>query len=135
MSKHRILSEKSKYYLPKETFLMVVHYCKQYPLWDDELSALTDTSKAIAYDTDRVQVSPDSDPTSELAIRRAGISQKKDMVDNTAKRVAGRMWKWLLLGVCYDYPYYYLAEHGIPCGKDLYYKLRRRFYYEIAKQV
>lgn len=135
MPKHRILSEKSKYYLPKETFLTVVHYCKQYPLWDEELSAMTDTSKAITYDQDRVQVSPDSDPTSELAIRRAGISKKKDMVDDTAKRVAGRIWKWLLLGVCYDYPYYYLAEHGIPCGKDLYYKLRRRFYYEISKQV
>ena len=135
MPKHRILSEKSKYYLPKETFLTVVHYCKQYPLWDEELSAMTDTSKAITYDQDRVQVSQDSDPTSELAIRRAGISKKKDMVDDTAKRVAGRIWKWLLLGVCYDYPYYYLAEHGIPCGKDLYYKLRRRFYYEISKQV
>ena len=135
MPKHRIMSEKSKYYLPKETFLTVVHYCKQYPLWDEELSAMTDTSKAITYDQDRVQVSPDSDPTSDLAVRRIEISKKKDVIDQTAQRVAGNLWNWIILGVCYDRPYYYLADKGIPCGKNLYYKLRRRFYYEMAKEI
>ena len=135
MSEHRTLSTKNKYYLPKETFLMVIHYCKQYPTWEAELEAMTDTGKAITYDQDRVQTSNDSDPTAGLAIRRAEICRKKEMIDQTAQEVAGDLWKWLVLGVCHDNPYYYLATCGIPCGKDLYYKLRRKFYFEMAKKV
>ena len=135
MTDHRILSQKNKYYVPKETFLTVVHYCKQYPSWEAELKAMTDTSRAITYDHDRVQSSGNSDPTARLAMRRAEISRKIDMIDETAKEVSGTLWKWLILGVCYDNPYYYLHQHGIPCGKDLYYNLRRKFYYEMSKRI
>lgn len=135
MSEHRVLSQKNKYYVPKETFLMVIHYCKQYPTWEAELSAMSDTSKAITYDHDRVQTSNDSDPTADLAMRRAEISRKKDMIDKTAKEVAGSLWKWLILGACHDNPYYHLQHCGIPCGKDMYYNLRRKFYYEMSKRI
>lgn len=135
MTKYRTLSKNNKYYLPKETFLTVIHYCKQYPEWEAELNACTDTVKAVAYDKDRVQTSLDSDATADLAIRRATISRKKDMVDKTAEEVGGMMYKWLILGVCFDTPYYQLKQRGIPCGKDMYYNLRRKFYYEIAKKV
>lgn len=135
MAEHRTLSTKNKYYLPKETFLMVIHYCKQYPTWKAELEAMTDTSRAITYDQDRVQTSNDSDPTSELAMRRAEISRKKELVEQTAKEVAGSMWHWLILGVCHDHPFHYLDHRGIPCGKDLYYKLRQKFYFEMAKKI
>lgn len=135
MSDKRTLSPKNKYYVPKETFLMVVHYCKQYPGWEAELSAMSDTSKGIAYDQDRVQASVSSDPTFELAVRREEISKKKDMIDKTAKEVAGNLWKWMILGACYDHPYYHLRHCGIPCGKDVYYALRRKFYFEMSKKI
>ncbi|MBR2255835.1 MAG: hypothetical protein IJ899_00530 [Blautia sp.] len=135
MTEHRTLSKQNKYYLPKETFLTVIHYCKQYPEWEAILNTNTDTVKAITYDKDRVQTSFDSDATADLAIRRAEISRKKDMIDQTAKDVGGSMWKWLILGVCFDSPYYRLAQQGIPCGKTYYYQLRRRFYYELAQLI
>ena len=28
-----------------------------------------------------------------------------------------------------------LMERGIPCGKDLYYLMRRKFYYEMAQRI
>ena len=135
MPQHRTPSEKSEYYVPKETFLMIIHYCKQYPAWVDELNALTDTSRAITYDSDRVQTSNDSDPTSDLAIRRAEISRKKEEVEQVAKEVAGDLHKWLILGVCHDYPYQQLEACGIPCGKNMYYHLRRKFYFELSKKI
>ena len=135
MSEHRVLSTKNKYYLPKETFLMVIHYCKQYPTWESELEALNGTNMGIAYDKVRVQTSNSYDSTAEIAVRRAEISRKKEVIDKTAQEVAGDLWHWLILGVCHDHPYYYLQHAGIPCGKDLYYKLRRIFYYEMAKKV
>ena len=137
MSDHRILSEQNQYYIPKETFLMLTHYCKQYPQWVDELNAMTDTSKAIRYDGDRVQTSMDGDPTSDLAMRRAEISRKKEMVDEVIELVAGHvnLNKWLQLGVCHDYTYFQLHELGLPCGRRYYYEMRRRFYWEMSRRV
>ncbi len=136
MGDHKPLSAKSKWYVPKEAFLTVIHFCKQYPEWKTELDALTNTSKGIAYDLDKVQGSGDSDPTADLAIRRAAISRKKDMIDHVAYEIGGEVFcDWLILGICHDYPFHYLQDNGIPCGKDLYYSMRRRFIYEMAKRI
>lgn len=135
MTEIRVPGRTSKYYLPKETFLTVVHFCRQYPYWTEDLEALTDACKGIAYDSDRVQTSGDSDSTSELGMKRAAISKKIDLVRDTAKAVAGSQYRWLILGCCYGKPYYALRHDGIPFGKDLYYKLRRRFYYELSQRV
>ena len=133
--RHELPSKKSKWYLPKETFLTVVHYCLQYPIWLEELKALEDTRKALVYDRDRVQASTDYDSTAETAMRRAAISAKKDMVEQTAQAVGADLSQWLLRGVGYDRPYYALRQEGMPCGRKLYYQLRRRFYYEMAKRI
>ena len=136
MSKHRPLKPSNKYFLPKETFLTVVHYCKQYPLWVEELAKTADTGRAIRYDQDRVQTSGNYDPTSETAIRRMELAKKKETIDNVAKMVAGNvMARWLINGVCHDRTFAALRADGIPCGKDLYYSLRRRFYFEMAKRI
>lgn len=136
MSEYRPLSAKNKWYVPKEAFLTVIHYCKQYPEWEAELAALTDTSKGIAYDSDRVQSSGDSDPTADLAIRRAGISHKKDVIDHVAYRIGGEPFqKWLILGICHGYPFHYMQTRGIPCGKKYYYEMRRRFIYEMSELI
>lgn len=135
MTEIRVPSRTSRYYLPKETFLTVVHFCRQYPYWTEDLEVLTDACKGIAYDSDRVQTSGDSDSTSELGMKRAAISQKIDLVRDTAKAVAGSQYRWLILGCCYGMPYYSLRHDGIPLGKDLYYKLRRRFYYELSQRI
>ncbi len=135
MPQHRELSVSNQYYVPKETFLMLIHYCKQYPAWVDELNAMTDTSKAITYDGDRVQTSADGDPTSELAMRRAEISRKVEQINEVAALVADNLHKWLILGVCHDYTYYQLQECGIPCGRGYYYQMRRRFYWEMSRRI
>ena len=134
ISQHRVPTEKSKYYIQKEVFLTTLHYCLQYPLWVAELNTVAD-NRSIRYDMERVQSSGNSDFVADTAIRRAEISRKKDGVDNVAKLVAGDLAQWIISGVCYDQTYYQLAQQGIPCGKDLYYKLRREFYYEMSKRI
>jgi hypothetical protein len=135
MSQYRIPAESSKYYVEKELYLTTVHFCRQYPSWLAELSIQPDTSKAITYDKERVQTSVSGDTTAEIAIRRAELSRKVKLVDDTASFIAGTMDKWLILGVCYGIPFYQLLERGIPCGKDLYYNMRRKFYHEMAQRI
>lgn len=135
MTKIRTPKPNSKFFLPKEVFLTTIHYCRQYPLWVAELEALTDASTGIAYDKDRVQTSSQYDSTSELGIRRAMMSRKVDLIRDTAKGVAGHQYIWLIQGCCYGKPYYALRQDGIPCGKNLYYSWRRRFYYELSQKI
>lgn len=135
MTMIRTPQPKSKYYLPKEVFLTTIHYCRQYPYWIEQLEAATDSSKGIAYDKDRVQSSGDYDSTSELAMKRLAMSTKIDLVKAMAKLVAGHQYYWLIQGCCYGKPYFVLKQDGIPYGKDLYYKQRRRFYYELSQRI
>lgn len=134
MSHYRVPSEKSPYYVPKEVYLTVVHYCLQYPLWKAELKA-TDGVKAIRYDKDKVQTSPSGDLVYNVAARRAELSRKKEGLERVAKNVAGDMDKWLILGVCHGMTFYQLEFRGIPCGKDMYYAIRKKFYYEMSKEL
>lgn len=135
MGQYRIPTVNSKYYVEKELYLTTIHFCRQYPSWIAELRIQPDTSKAIAYDGDRVQTSIDGDPVADLAMRRTELARKVRLVEDTARSVAGFMSDWLILGVCYNVPFYQLLERGIPCGKDLYYMWRRKFYYEMAQRI
>ena len=46
-------------YIPKEDYNTALHYAKRYPVWKEELNTAPDTSRAIRYDTDKVQTSPE----------------------------------------------------------------------------
>lgn len=137
MADYRVLSQKNKYYLPKETLLTVTHFCKQYNYWLKELAQIdADTvGNPLSGDNVRVQSSNKSDPTADLAIRKEKVQWKVDLIRDTAAEVADGIAEWLIDGVCNGKPYYKLHMDGIPCGKNLYYLMRRRFYFEIAKKI
>lgn len=135
MTKIRSPKQSSKYYLPKEEFLTIVHFCKQYPYWLSLLDTMTDAVQGIDYEKDIVQSSNNYDSTSELGMKRAAVSTKVDMVNAAAREIAGDHYRWLILGCCFDKPYFALRHLGIPYGKNLYYRQRRQFYYELSKKI
>lgn len=135
MTQYRIPAKSSKYYVERELYMTVVHFCRQYPTWIAELNIDPDTSRAITYDKECVQTSMTGDMTADLAIRRVKIAEKVKLIDDTAKEVAGSCNSWLILGVCYGIPFFQLVSQGIPCGKDMYYSMRRKFYYLVSKRI
>jgi hypothetical protein len=135
MVQFRTPTERSKYYVPKEVYLTVIHFCRQYPLWVAELETEPDASKAITYDKERVQTSNQFDATSEIAMHRHMIAEKKDIIDRISAEVAGDLAQWLRLGVCYGLTFPDLEARGIPCAVNTYYRMRKRFYYEVAKVI
>ncbi len=135
MTQYRVPKKTSKYYVPEQVYLTVVHFCRQYPLWKAELEINPNTQKAIDYSRDVVQTSNQFDQTSEIAMDRKMIADKKELVEKTAHEVAGVFAKWLLLGVGHGLTYYQLVDKGIPCGKDMYYDIRRKFYFVLSKRI
>ena len=126
-----------KYALGKNEFLNAKYYALRYNEWRDEYEALSDTSKGIRYDVDRVQTSGDFDAVEANGARMAELSKKIELIEGTAKEADEELAAWILQGVTNDYATYkYLSMvKGIPCGKDKFYLARRRFYYLLAGKI
>lgn len=137
MGRYRALRENNKYYLPKQTYLMCIHYALQYRDWKASLDAERDTRGAIRYDKDHVQTSNDYDSTSETAMRMIEYDDKCKMIDKVIDVACdySTLNSWIRLGVCYGFTFSQLKAEGMPCERDLYYKIRRRFYYELSKKI
>lgn len=134
MPRNRTPAKNSKYYVEKELYLTVMHYCRMYPGWCAELAIEPDTSKAITYDKSRAGNSI-SDPVSTIAMHRATIAKKKEDVEKVAAEVADRYAKWIILSVCYGKSYMELENMGMLCARDSFYVMRRRFYYAMSKKI
>jgi hypothetical protein len=137
MSKFRPLSRKNKYYIPKEDYLTAIHYSLRYPVWKQEIDAIADTAKAIRYDKDNVQSSGDYDATFEAAVKlsESTIASKVKLIDDTISQVSKGMDNWIRLGVCYGLTFEQLKQKGMPCERDMYYDIRRHYYYELSKRI
>ena len=137
MGKYRTLSENNKYYLPKHTYLTCIHYALQYRDWKASLDANRDTRGAIRYDKDKIQNGNDYDSISATAIRMVEMEDKGVMIDKCINVAcdSASLEKYLRLGVCYGFTFYQLEEEGIPCGKNMYYDIRQKFFYELSKKI
>ena len=135
MTQYRVPKKSSKYYVPEAVHKTVVNFCRQYPLWESELNITADSSRAIDYGKEHVQSSNQYDPTSKLGMRRAMISKKKQLIDSLAREIAGDLDQWLIMGVGNGLTFFQLQDRGIPCGKDMYYNMRQKFYYELSKRI
>ncbi len=131
----RPLNEK-KYEISKHRFLEVYHHCLQYPEWLDELKYMTDTVKSIQYGKVG-KGSAQGSATEGLAIRREKLRKKCELIEQIAFEVAPEIYLELLEGVTTEYASYrYLHDvRKIPCGKDMYYECRRKFYWLISKKI
>ncbi len=137
MSKFRPLSRKNKYYIPKEDYLTAIHYSLRYPVWKQEIDAMADTAKAIQYDKDNVQSSGDYDATFEAAVKlsESTIAPKVKLIDDIIYQVSKGMDNWIRLGVCYGLTFEQLKQKGMPCERDMYYDIRRHYYYELSQKI
>lgn len=121
--------------LTKHEFYTAYHYALQYREWKDMYKSIADLS-AVTQDgmphTNNI-----SDTTYQKAVKLDGLGKKISLIENTVKETAPELYCWLLKGVtCENVSYVYLSQvMGIPCGKNYYYKARRKFYYNLSKKI
>ncbi|MBS6765942.1 MAG: hypothetical protein KH304_20525 [Clostridium sp.] len=131
----RPMNEK-KYDISKHRFLELYHFCMQYNEWQDELKYKRDTVRSIEI-TDMPMSHGNGDATATLATRRAELSRKCELIEQTAIEADPDIYQYIIKGVTTDYASYrYLREvAGMPCGKKMYYDRRRKFFYLLSKKV
>lgn len=135
MSRVRPINEK-KYEISKHRFWELYHYCLQYNEWQDELKYKKDTVKSIGI-TDMPVNRNTSDATAKLAERRVELQRKCELIEQTAIEADPDIYQYIIKSVTNDYvSYKYLKQvMNIPCGKDMFYDRRRKFYYLMSRKV
>lgn len=126
---------KDKYNISKHRFLELYHFCMQYKEWKAELEALTDTVKAIGY-SGEIKGSSMKSVTEELAMKRAELSKKCELIEQTAIEADPELYQYIIEGVTEEYASYkYLsATMKIPCSQNTYYERRKKFYWLLSEK-
>lgn len=125
-----------KYKLDKHEFLKAYHHAMCYNEWRQEYDALMDTTKAISYDG-MPHAANTADTTALAAEKREALGRKMQLIEETVMEAEPEIYRYLLLAVTNEgVTYEYLRTiHHIPCGKDMFYDRRRKFYYLLCQRI
>lgn len=127
------ISTRSKYWIEKHRYYELKHFCLQYPLWRKARAGLDSLSRrpntVITSRTNRV-----SSPVEKCAEARLFYTDRMEMLEKVASETDAVMARYILKAVTEGMSYDHLkVRMGIPCCKDTYYNLYRRFFWLLNK--
>lgn len=129
------LSEKNPYWLEKHRYYELKHFCLQYPIWKKAYSSLDGLATSPSYSLMFIAANTLSDPTASCAIEKTFYSKRLDMVKGVAKATDPILADYILKAITEGWSYDILkARLDVPCCKDVYYDLYRRFFWLLSKE-
>lgn len=131
----RAPKEGTPYYLPRGIFRNVVAFCLSYNDLKRQLKTFTGFHSARQDGMPRG--SDLSDPTARDGERLAKIEAKIDIIENAVLRCSGKvLYQYMLLSVTDEgCSWAKLEAQGIPMNRKAWAQLRRKIYYEVAKEI
>lgn len=129
------VSEKNRYRIEKHRYYELKHFCLQYPIWKKAYDALDGLSGRPA-DLDIFVKSGQlhGDPTARCAMSRLFFAERMRLVEQAAIDTNTELYPYILRGVTEGLPYESLKmQCGIPCCREVYYDLYRRFFWMLSK--
>ena len=128
------VSRKNQYWIDRHRYYELKHFCLQYPQWKE---ARANLDGYLNSGTVKLSGSPGgyiSSPVEGIVESRIYYLDRMRMIEQTAEEASPDLYKYLLVGVTEGYSYEHLkARLEIPCGKDLYYDIYRRFFWLLDK--
>ena len=76
-----------------------------------------------------------NDPTSDIAVKLAGLDYKIEMVDRCLNEVAPEIYIWLKECIVCGKSYNVLVSSGVPCGKEYFYQRYKLFFSRLNQFV
>lgn len=124
------LSYRNRYWVEKHRYYELKHFCLQYPLWKKALAALDGLNKPTTELVMTSRTNVVADPTAQCAERRAFYTERIELVERIAAEASPEFQKYILKAVIEGLSYEYLnAQIRVPCSRDTYYDLYRRFFW------
>lgn len=127
------LSKKNKYYIEKHRYYELKHFCLQYPTWKKAYLSLDGLAKKPSNYEMFIKQINHSDPTAKCVETRMFYSDRMDMLNRVAFNTDDVLGSYILQAVINGLSYDILkAKLEIPCCKDVYYDLYRRFFWLLS---
>lgn len=129
------VSQKNPYYLERERYYELKHFCRQYHIWKKAYAALDGLSKRPADLELFVRPNKTGDPTARCAEARASYGTKIEMVEKCAKEASPALCKYIMSYATKGDGYSVLKMRDrIPCGKEMFYDVVRKFFWLLSKE-
>ena len=128
------VSKKNPYYIERERYYELRHFCRQYPIWKKAYNALDGLSKRPADLELFNHPGQTSDPTFRCVEARERYSRWIGMVEQCAREADPELYKYLMSYVTKGDTYSVLKMRDhIPCCKDVFYETARKFFWLLNK--
>lgn len=125
------LSKKNKYYLDKHRYYELKHFCLQYDVWKKAYYSLDGYFYCL--NSQPVDGGDLSDPTEKVVEARYSFYKRMCMIEEAAKETDISLRNYILEGVTKGLSYEVLqARYNIPCCKEVYYDLYRKFFWILS---
>ena len=129
------LSSKNKHWIDRHRYYELKHFCFQYSIWKKAYAGLDGLSKRPDELAMHFKTTERGDPTARCAEAKAFFSDRMDMLERAAKAADPDLWTYILKAVTEGFTYDQLnARFDIPCSKDVYYDLYRKFFWLLNKE-
>ena len=122
------VSRKRAWWIGKERFYELQHFCRQYPEWRREYLSL-DGLMSSGILEQRHDESP-ANPVEKCAEQRLYFRARMEMVENAAMSAGGDLGGMLLKAVTEGLSYEAVSP---PCCREVWYTAYRRFFYLLDK--
>ena len=128
------ISRQKEYLIERHRYYELKHFCLQYPIWKKALSTLNGFSKS-SINIGQVKSNNEISPTEKCAEERLFYSDRIRMLERIAKETDDSLSIYILKAVTEGLSYDCLkAQTNIPCCKDTYYNLYRRFFWLLNEE-
>lgn len=129
------VSTKNRYWIDRHRYYELKHFCLQYSIWKKAYSGISSMNSSF-YDFTRANgTNKINKPVENCAELSIFYSTRIEMLERIAKETDPVLSDYILKAVTNGISYDYLKTRlGIPCCKDTYYNLYRRFFWLLDKE-
>ena len=129
------ISESNPFYISKHEYLMTKHFAMQYAVWKKQKTEI-ETRIAYGFKIGGVRNEENVSPVEILNEHAEKYSSRIELIERIAKIAGEDIWQNVLVGVTTDCNYEYLRlVKNIPCCKDTYYKMYRKFFWLLNREL
>lgn len=127
------LSTNNKYWTDRHRYYELKHFCLQYPIWKKARANFDGMNTWYLRSTSKGNEI--SDPTERDAFARLFYTQRIELIERVTRMTSPDLHEYLLKAVTEGVSYNYLKTRmGMPCGRDAYYLLYRKFFWLLSRE-
>lgn len=124
------LSKKNPYYLPKHRYFELKHFCLQYKDFKKTYNELCEKIPGGIISVNKIKGGYKDNE--EVYIRERYLDNI-NLIETCCRLTDEYFYDYILKAVTEGLPYsYFKVNNNIPCGKDYWYDLYRKFFYILS---